>query len=165
MITRLKITPQGLLSKLADLLMVPLMYLVSGTIRESPQWTHRWNNVHFAPAAFPKLNDAMTVTTDPMPEALPGRTLVRFHIPILGGWKDYVVLVPERESRWHIGWNNHLGGGVSRIVLSGPVRMLRGPGSATFFGIDADTGEQIPIRLIGTGRIGDLGGFAKVKLL
>ena len=147
--------------------MVPIMYLVSGTLRESPQWTHHWNIMNFGPATFPTLNDDMTVTTDPIPEALPGRTLVRFHIPIFGGWRDYVVFEPCENRAWYLGWTigPSAGGGASRILLSGPVRALRGPGSMCFFGIDADTREQIPIKLIGKGRIGDLGEFSKVKLL
>ncbi|NTW13808.1 MAG: hypothetical protein HGA31_02125 [Candidatus Moranbacteria bacterium] len=159
------INPQGPLSRFGDLLMLPLMYLVSGTFRESPQWTHQWNNVHILPEAFRNLDHEMAVETDPIPDALPGRTGVRFHIPVFGGWRDYVVLAPERETRWRIGWQTGPGGGASQIPLSGPVRMLRGPGPATFFGIDAKTGEQITIRIIGKGRIGDGGEFSKVKLL
>ncbi|KKQ46125.1 MAG: hypothetical protein US63_C0006G0002 [Candidatus Moranbacteria bacterium GW2011_GWC2_37_8] len=38
----------GWLAKLADILMVPLMYLISGTLKEVPQRGHRWNNVRLS---------------------------------------------------------------------------------------------------------------------
>ena len=55
--------------------------------------------------------------------------------------------------------------GVTRITLNGSVRMLRGPGDVSFFGVDAKTGVQIKIEKIGEGRIGEDGPFTWVPLL
>ncbi len=88
-----------------------------------------------------------------------------FHVPIFGGWRDYVVLSPYSVNQeWHVGWIASDVCGISRIKLSGPVRMLLGPGDVEFFGIDME-GCQIPICKIGQGKIGDGGKYKRTPLL
>lgn len=88
-------------------------------------------------------------------------------MPIFCGWTEYVVLEPASDIQgvWHVGWITVDVCGVTRIELKGPVRLLLGPHSVLFFGIDAVTGKQIPIRDIGRGTIGDGCSFASLPLV
>ncbi len=89
-----------------------------------------------------------------------------FHIPILGGWRNYVVLRPrEPKGEWHVGWKVNGKAGISRLRIKGPVRMLVGPGSVEFFGIDARTGTQRFIHDVGKGCIGNGGPYIRLPLL
>lgn len=88
-----------------------------------------------------------------------------FHIPLFGGWKNYVVLQPaDSDQGWHIGWLAHDVAGVSRIKVRGPVRLLLGSGNVSFFGVNTE-GEQIKLCKIAQGRIGDGSTYAKTPLL
>jgi hypothetical protein len=91
---------------------------------------------------------------------------ILFHLPIFGGWRQYIVLAAEHHGKWHIGWSTPDQTAVSRLALNAdePVRMLLGPGSVSFFAITAE-GFQIPLAMIGQGRIGDNGPHSKVTLL
>ncbi len=153
-------------ARLADILIVPFMYLLSGTT-ESPQRTHRWNQVRLRHDQVNYLLSEKMVFCKGVESSVRFHKL-RFHIPILGGWRDYVVIQPEESvGGWHIGWTTADAVGVSRIVLHGPVRMLLGPGDVLFFGIrsESDNQIQILIRKIGSGRVGDRGPYRKVPLL
>jgi hypothetical protein len=100
------------------------------------------------------------------------------HTTKYGGWQRYLVLAPDNESSagdWYLGWRWPSsqakfgipipgGAGVSRIPTSGPKRVLIGPGFAEWFGIRADTNEQIPIMQIGDGCIGNGGEHKDVPL-
>ena len=89
----------------------------------------------------------------------------RFHLPVLGGWRQYVVLEPEDTQDWYVGWILSDAIGISRIKLIGPVRLLIGPDDVSFFGINGKDYGQIPIRKIGEGRIGSGGSYAQMPLL
>src|SRR3989344_2294378 len=124
-------------ARLADKLMIPVMYLVSGTLNEKPQKTHRWNNKKLTKAEVGSLNQEEMAHCRGVSYANK-RHLLRFHIPIFGGWQSYVVLEPEHPQGWHVGWiPQDTAAGVSRIQLSGPVRLLLGPDEVSFFGISA----------------------------
>jgi hypothetical protein len=156
---RLDILPEGLIARFADCLMVPLMYLLSGTFSETPQRTHRWNTKKWR-FSFPLEREKMV--------SFKGRRdsdcwIPLFHMPILGGWRHYVVLEPEADVEWHVGWYFPDRFGVSRIPISGRVRMLIGPADVSFFAVCA--GWQIPIRCVGEGDIGDRCRFSKTLLL
>lgn len=150
-----------------DWLMIPVMYLIAGTLRETPQRTHRWNNKKLRRAEVRHLLQLFMVLSS----CLPTRTrwfwkIPLFHMPILGGWKHYVVLEPSHltGAMWHVGWVAGDVIGVSRVTLTGPVRVLVGDGDVSHFGLDAE-GRQIPIRRIGVGTIGAGGPFAWTPLL
>lgn len=163
---KIVVSPIGWLAKLADILMVPLMYLISGTLKEVSQRGHRWNNKRLLRSDVSVLDKSIMVHCAGIPGAMRSRWLFIFHIPILGGWRNYIVLEPSDKLRkWYVGYITNDMVGVSRIRLSGPVRMLIGNGGVYFYGIDADCYEQIPIREIGRGRIGKGGKFSKEKLL
>lgn len=161
------VPPLWWLAKLADILMVPLMYLISGTLKEVPQQGHRWNSVRLSQSDVDGLDKSIMVHCFGISDkVIHSRWIFLFHIPILGGWRNYVVLEPEKPGRdWYIGYQTNDIIGVSRIRLTGRVRMLIGHGDVSFYGIDAEYHEQIAIREIGRGRIGEGGKFAKEKLL
>lgn len=161
----INIRPRGRIAIAADMLVAPLMYALSGTLRESPQRTHFWNTIHLQPEAVSHLDTRMMIHR----EGIPGETWIwpLFHIPILGGWHNFVILRSEWKDRtrpWHIGWKSNRYAGISRIALYGFwVRMLLGPGDVSFFAVS--DGCQVSLRLIGTGSIGDGGPFRKIPLL
>ena len=164
----IKISPLGVWAQAGDALMVPVMYLVSGTFRETPQRTHNWN----VQTCNTSSDSIPTQFLLPVPGK--GNASARFvagipifHIPIFGGWKDYVVLQPkESKGTWFVGWiteKRELQ--ISKIPLSGRVRLLLGPQEASFFGVDKQSGELILLECIGSGRIGEGGEYAQDILL
>lgn len=87
-----------------------------------------------------------------------------FHCPICGGWRHYVVLQPiDYTPEWYVGWLSEDANGVSLLPNKGPVRVVEGAKPASWFGITKN-GRQIPLRLLGKGRIGDGGPFANIPL-
>lgn len=158
----MNIDPQGVISRFADFLVMPIMFALSGTWTESPQQTHFWNNQHLNPEAVHHLDQELMVHCRGIPGEIANWPL--FHMPILDGWRNYVVLDRQQydySKPWHIGWTGKAG--ISQIKLYGRVRMLIGPGDVSFFGIS--DGNQIKIRQIGTGRIGSGGPYSKIPLL
>lgn len=163
---RIKVKPLGRLAKFADILMVPLMYLISGTFKEVPQRGHMWNNMGLSKEAVEKLDKSIMVHCIGVRNEMHARWFFLYHLPIFGGWRGYVALERVNPGKdWYVGYVTGDFIGASRIKLSGRVRMLIGHSNVSFFGIDADTHEQISIMEIGRGRIGDGGEFAKEKLL
>jgi hypothetical protein len=147
--------------------MVPLMYLAAGTRKEAPQQTHFWNNTKLTYEVVRNLDQEMTVRCSGIRGEANVPALFA-HIPILGGWRNYVVIAPvenPNETTWHIGWNTVRVMGVSRIEVKGAVRVLVGPLYTSFFGINAANGQQIAIREVRRGKIGDKGEYCKVPLL
>jgi len=169
---KIHLSELGTWAKRADRLMVPIMRFLSGALHEEPQQTHRWNNRRLRQTEIELLDASLMVFQAGNPSAFKWRWkmgLPIFHLPLLGGWKEYVVLRPSglpagyKES-WHLGW--HLVGltGISRIKLMGPARALIGRGDVRFFAFDKD-GQQIPLVAIGTGRIGDRSLYSQLPLL
>lgn len=131
------------------------MRLISGAPFEKPQRTHRWNNRRMTADECATLAQDLLLHVSGNPTAIRRIGLVRFHIPILGGWRDYVTIVPTNNTvDWHIGWTCGETGSITLLSLTGAVRMLIGPDDTSFFGIDA-TGQQIAVKEIGRGKIGD----------
>lgn len=164
------VRPLGPIERFLDWVMIPLMYLLSGTVRESPQRTHRWNNTKLGGEVYNRLS----ITKMVLVEAVGARHLngLRRHLTIVGGWKEYVVIEPvlgalredECEQGWHVGWKSGNIIGVSRIPLQRKVRLLLGPDQSAFFGIAASDGRQIQLRFVGYGRIGDGGPHCRETL-
>lgn len=168
---KIHVQPLGWLARIADVAMVPIMYIVSGTFKEIPQRTHRWNHPRVLKEEISNLSSDMMVFCKGDVNALnPTQWLsrLRFHIPILGGWRTYVVLCsPDTKQGWYVGWTSPIGAGagVSRIKIHGSVRMLIGLGPVIFFGVDVAENQQITIEEIGRGYIGDNGPYSQVPLL
>jgi len=162
-VIKIHLKPLGRLACFCDKFLEPFMRIISVAWDESPQRTHRWNNYHLGSANVAHFNRKLMVCHN----GIPGETSIYplFHIPVLGGWRNYVVLMPiEKPREWYVGWIAGNVVGVSRIPLSGPVRLLVGPGPVCWFGVNAK-GDQLPIRQVGVGRIGEGGKFAKEPLL
>ncbi len=144
------------------------VHLVHGYYYKSLNQTHFWNNRLLTAAEKNLLDTANMVSApaDPYATRRLGRFDLRFHMPLFGGWKEYVVLTPEQHLEpWYVGWWPNGGSpGRSLIPLTAPVRVLRGPDPTEFFGFDA-YGKQIKLRKFGTGTLGQGGRFASLPLL
>ncbi|HCC05094.1 TPA: hypothetical protein DEP58_02190 [Patescibacteria group bacterium] len=161
------VKPQGWFGRMADAVMVPCMYLVSGTFHEAPQRTHVWNYRKMTQEEVMRPFSRKMVKVEGIKgEYEPDDVLFPFlHVPILFGWRNYVVLKPQAMSKtWFIGWVcEDDTGGISKIPLRGKVRMLIGPHEVEFFGIE--NGRQIKLLECGRGKIGNGGAYCKVPLL
>lgn len=171
----IRIRPLRRLARLGDRLMEPVMRRLSGARSEEPQRTHRWNYHRFGTDGIdvPEPGWLLRHEGVSMPPArcwfeqlilrIPILGGAWIHSPVLGGWRDYVVLAPERPTSWHPAWitSNHVG--VSRHVVRGQARLLLGSGPVKFLGFDGD-GRQIRLHEIGRGRIGDGGPYAQIPL-
>ena len=168
MVHKIHVQPLGWLARIADILMIPIMYLLAGTLKESPQQTHFWNNTKLSKKEVAELSHNMMVSCKGDCRAVGRKSFLdlRFHLPIFGGWKQYVVLRPNNhEQDWYVGWVSGIDSGIIRIELSGSVRMLIGPGEVKFFGINSDDNKQIAIKEIGRGHVGGNGPHSKIPLL
>lgn len=163
---QLTIPPLRWYERAADVGLQPLMRLVAGTWQEAPQQTHWWNNHSLTTSDVSDLEQDKCVHCDHAPGSSERYVwgLPVFHIPILGGWRDYVVLDSQVPMRWHVGWRTPDRIGVSQICVAGPVRMLLGQHPVTFFGCNSH-GHQIAITQLGSGRIGEGGAYAQTPLL
>jgi len=127
------------------------MYLIAGTLKERPQRTHKWNIRKIKSEQLTHLDESLFVKVAGANSKIKKHWGILFHFPILGGWRHYVTLqVDEAHAGWYIGWNNE----VSAILLTGPVRMLRGPHGQSFFAL-SKSGVQIRLRQIGEGKVGN----------
>lgn len=158
---------QTVMARLADWLMLPLMYLLQGTFNEVPQRTHRWNNHKLNEKERASLDSAQFIRLEGV---LGARhrwygILPIFHMPIFGGWKKFVVLqAPPSDNPWMVGWvPGDDRAGVSMIRTHGLVRVTIGDGPVAFFGIDHN-GQQLKLTVIGEGYICNAGRFAYVPL-
>ncbi len=87
-----------------------------------------------------------------------------FHAPIVGGWRNYIVLQSLHiHTPWYVGWIAGDIIGVSRLSFPA-VRVLRGKRDTRFFGVTAD-GTQVPLKHVGCGRIGDGSPYGELPLL
>ena len=158
--TQLIVQPEGWLAYFGDIVMAPFMYALSVTwpcgTYERPQRTHRWNCIHLAVSDVKHLDREKMVHCKGVKHAM-RRINPLFHLPLFGGWCDYVVVTPESTTfKWHIGWIAEDGViGISRIPLTHCVRVLVGSGNVDFFGIATRSGVQISVTKFGGGVIGD----------
>ena len=172
MATRITVTPLSAAERIADTLMVPLMYLASGTIREAPQEIHHWNNRRLSAVEIENVARALEAKVHV--SGIAGEREARhcfgliptFHLPIAGGWRNYVVLTPTTHAgEWYCGLLVDMEHGwISRRPVTGPVRKLIGPGPATFFGVRAGDNELISVARIGYGYIGRGGPYKDLPL-
>lgn len=164
----IRVRPESGYEKLFDWGMMPLMYLLSGTPEEVPQRTHFWNNRKLHPGEVVGLKEHNMVMSSGSGGVERWRYgLPIFHVPIFGGWREYIVLEPSINPSqfWYVGWiSGDEVSGVSRVQIKGSVRLLLGNGSTKFFGLN-EGGVQIKIHEIGRGRIGDGGPFSQLPLL
>jgi hypothetical protein len=152
------------LEKILDAILVPFMYLIAGTFKEKPQQTHKWNLREIKPEQLSSLDESLFVKVEGADSLIKRHWGILFHFPILGGWKHYVTLEAEKaDEGWQIGWIGRKPE-VSAILLTGPVRVLRGPNGHNFFAVST-TGKQIRLRQIGEGKVGNNDPDSKFPLL
>ncbi len=149
--------------------MVPIMYLLQGTLWEKPQRTHFWNNQKFTNAEAARYNlPGIGVYVEGDKQAKSPYLfgfIPLFHMPIFGGWRKFVVLTPAGHGPWHIGWyTDHGFVGASRVTIHGPIRMTIGPGGSRFFALDMN-GQFLPLMEVDQGLIGEAGDFRRIPLL
>lgn len=166
---RIFVPPLGKVARGADILMSPLMRLISGAPTEAPQRTHQWNNRKLRIEKTFDLDTGLTVRHPGIPSE-GAKCGIRFHVPILNGWTKYIVLQPVEPGKiWHVGWittdKQGYRCGVSRIPLLGAVRMLIGPEKVSFFGIEASRFTQIGLEEIGQDVIGSGGPYSQLSFL
>lgn len=163
------------LMKVFDWFMVPLMWVASGFTTDSLQKTHAWHVQRVSPANFSQFihsHKSLVKVKGDDGTWMKKKNRVFFHVPILGGWRNYVVLAPldsVGSDGWRIGWvtiSPRKEYAVNKIPLHGPVKMLVGPESQehVFIGIETYEdltpskhllGRQIPLVVIGRGVNGD----------
>lgn len=156
--------PLTWVEKLLDLFLLPVMYVLSGTIKESPQQTHRWNYARLDSVQLSHLREHEMVFCSGVPKA-PKKKYLFGLIPLFytywWGWRDYIVLAPSDHSitSWYAGWITKDGSaGISRLPIQNRVRHLVGHGDVHFFGVNRE-GCQIPLERVGSGRIRNGGEF------
>lgn len=157
--------------RVLDFMMVPIMWALQGFAIEKPQELHRWHRQDVA-CAWVDESRALFVPAsgnprsgERVPQALHG---IFIHLTPISNWKSYVVLEASGfSSYWHVGWKIRTVNGTLQCQTEGLriyspfVKMLTGR-DAFFFGINKK-GEQIPLRTVGRGIIGD-GKFSHVRL-
>lgn len=156
-ITSEQVKPPTRYQQLADIAMRPLMYVLGRGRMDSVQETHPWHVQHIDPNL---VDDEMSVVILGDKEALSDRFGPLHHM--FGGWKHYVTL--EAEPPFHIGWIFKKDSqpvpsqsAINRLQIEDKnVRMLAGPeGTRTQFFAVGPNGEQIGLRKIGQGVLGD----------
>lgn len=154
----------GLLWRVIDTLLWPVMFLVGGCRRSALQHTHAW---HMQNASGFVVDHTLAARVAGSDSSSLQRKGILFHIPLLGGWRDYAVLEAEYVSgHWHVAWQ--LGDATIQVhrlpIKITQVRVLVGPAGAqtTFFAL-TDDGQQLPLRAVATGRLGD-GQYRRVPL-
>lgn len=168
-VKRIPVRRLNVWERLGEAVTEPLAVLASGARDEYPNRTRFWNTMRINAEEIQGLNFLYGVHCPADPTACKPRwgPIPRSHIPILGGWRKYVVLESDElpELQWYVGWcSSPLGGQVSRVPIAhGKVRMLIGDRPVYFFGLDL-AGFQIPIRKVGEGAIGDGGEHRLIYL-
>jgi len=157
----------NLIYRIFDFLLIPLMYALGGFKKDIVQQTHGWHTVNIDPS---KVELSKSIQIEGLDESKFNNYggflhhLGFFHIPIFGGWKNYVILECP-ESPWYVGW---LSKGFSQIqcllIVGDKVKVLTGrEGNKTiFFGVDRN-GKQVSIKKLDQGILGD-GKYVSVPL-
>ena len=167
---KLNVKPQTPLEMWLDRSAEGLMRHLLGVPQEGLQVTHRWNNHHLREKDVSHLYEDWMVSHlgDPSAQKMPNLPFAHAlaHSTKYVGWQRYLVLdmAFSAEEEWYIGWRWKGGQGVSRITLKGPRRVLLGPGPTEWFGIAVSDNSQVPIKIIGEGKIGGGGKYSHLPI-
>lgn len=171
----MNIRPVSLGYRFFDYILSPFMRLISLAPFERPQESHAWHMQQLTPeeilsvkldaCVFVHGDDTTFITSEMGP---------LFHIPLVGGWRNYVVLEIEGNMfPWHIGWivcdekgEKTSIGELQRLPLyESSVRMLVGPiGKTTIFCAFDKNGVQQKLHIKGKGCIGDGSRYGSIRL-
>jgi hypothetical protein len=152
--------------RLLDRLLWPVMFLLGGCRLDSVQETHRWHgqriradDIDGSMSVYVEGNERSDVTTNRL---LP---FPLFHAPVFGGWRNYTVLQVQADADyWHVGWihrkyppNSRPCSHVQRLpIRTREIRVLTQPvGFETEFFALGPCGEQLPVKAVGQGVLGD----------
>lgn len=92
----MKIKPLLFWEKSLDILFIPIMRIISGAPTEEPQISHLWNVSSLSETDIKNLDkNLMIKDVGTKIGVIRNRFLPKFHIPILGGWKQYIVISPK----------------------------------------------------------------------
>lgn len=170
---RIEIPPIRRRERVADTMMIPIMFVLRGFRTDSLQESHRWHPQSIEQDEIdPKLavenhgNDSSRFSFE-------HRGSFLFHAPIFGGWKDFGVYeVDKSNSPFYVGWivfrssdNKFLNAAIHRLpIFDNQIRLLDGNKDSWgyFFALDKD-GVQVPLKKVGAGRIGDK-SFTQVRI-
>lgn len=161
--------------RILDHLLWPFMWILAKGKVERPQESHRWHFQDIECDILEKIMDPHLIVSieGDDPSRFDINSLGLFHLPLFGGWKNYIILEANNFSRyWHVGWRIYRGGTKNLVrcqiqklrISSSCIKLLKGvPGKrAEFFGVD-DSGKQVSVRVVGEGKLGD-GQFRNVRL-
>lgn len=168
MIQKIYVEPLSQAAQLLNALMVPCMYVLSGTFKEAPQRTHVWNHQTVCGRDIRYLSRNFMAHCKEDPHARGSHVLgfPLFHTPLFGGWREYAVLAPlDLDEEWHLGWCTWERAGVSQLVMRGAARALIGPSPVSFFAVSHETLKQIPVQEMARGRVGDRSIYSQIPLL
>lgn len=167
----MKIKKVPLCFRFLDYLLFPFMWIICGFNFELPQETHRWHMMNFPNIDVPKNKSVVIKGDDNSKYSAKGFPF--FHMPIFGGWKNYVILEAKDFGKfWNVGWvvrfNDHSRQDryqvqASRIYGSN-IKLLKGINDSDkiFFAIGKNGGFA-DIKLIDEGRLGN-GKYRSVRL-
>lgn len=169
--SRFRVIPESKGGVIADALLSPLMFLGSGMRAilnfETPQRTHAWNYTLVTNEDVDHLNLTSMIHESGMEEEGDPQFKGHRHLPLLGGWRNYIVLDnPSYHAGWFVGWISQKHVGVSRVpIFKRSVRMLIGPEPVSFFAVRLCDGAQMKLWRAGRGRIGDGSFYSTIMLL
>lgn len=169
---RIRIQPLPAYTKLLDKLMVPIMFVLRGFQLDSLQETHAWHPQAIDAGLVDRSLGVVAEGTDAT--RYHRNALFLFHAPIFGGWRNFSVYeVGPADVPFRIGWARMLTttgevteAKVQRLLIHDRrVRMLDGPPTyrILFFALN-ERGEQVRLRKVGSGQVGDR-TFAHIRLL
>lgn len=159
------VEPLSAAMRAGDVLLGPAMWLLGGFQRDSLQETHHWHCRPIDDGMLDRTAMAHVVGDEPGP-VFANRVFPfpRFHAPVFGGWRRYVVLrVAGAPAGWHVGWvhratpagarpRSH----VNRLLVTGEhVRVLKqARGFVTDFFAVTPGGDQLPVHVVDDGTLG-----------
>ena len=155
--------------RIIDFCMLPIMFLLGWLRRDAMQETHAWHV--WRDFRSGDINQALSVKYTGSDRTFHRHYVFLFHVPMLGGWKKYLVVQPhDKKLDYRIGWivydkKRLKRVGVQRLIVhKQPIRILSGPAnySGYFFAVDVD-GKQIKLEKIGEGMLGD-GKYPNTRL-
>ena len=172
--TLVEIKSPSSVTRLVDRILWPIMFLLGGATRGSTQETHYWHCQPVDPITIEPSLSAQVVG-DEVSNVASNRVFPFpfFHAPLLGGWRNYVVLqVQASVEYWHVGWihrsspvNSRPKNHVQRLKISSrEIKVLgQAMGFVTDFFAIGPKGEQLPLKVTGQGVLGD-GRYSTLRL-
>lgn len=155
----MKVSILNIIFSFFDLILRPIMFLLQGNFRESPQETHPWHVKRFVwkkKGILIKGNDHESR----FGQSGLSKRFGLFHMPILGGLKKYVILENSNYNNyWNIGWNDQI---QKLRIHDKRVKLLVGKENFDAHGL-SDNKEEVELKIIDFGKIGD-GKYKNVRL-